>query len=250
MWRGRKASTLAADLETRDFMWVVSALAQLFRIPLDAQMVAQAFPPPCDTLRLQAALADLGMQCALRHAEAQRLCKLPMPLVAFRREVSIQPGTPMSAGEGEATEASADAAPGLIPLLVLQADAERLLVISPGDKEPRTLTLAEFGANHVSEIMLVAKREADAAAEEGDDGSTPVAAHKFGFRWFIPHLLKHKQLWRDVIIGSVIIQLIALAMPLTTQVIIDKVVVHQTLNTLWVIAFALVVFLIFNALLT
>jgi subfamily B ATP-binding cassette protein HlyB/CyaB len=53
--------------------------------------------------------------------------------------------------------------------------------------------------------------------------------------------------WRDVLAASLFIQLIALAMPLGTQVVIDKVVVHQTTSTLVVIAAGLAMFLFFNA---
>ena len=63
----------------------------------------------------------------------------------------------------------------------------------------------------------------------------------------MPELLKHKVIWRDVLLASLFIQLMALATPLFTQVIIDKVVVHQTLSTLTVIGGALVIFMVFTA---
>ncbi|PYP50172.1 MAG: ABC transporter, partial [Gemmatimonadetes bacterium] len=68
-----------------------------------------------------------------------------------------------------------------------------------------------------------------------------------GFRWFWNELLRHKQIWRDVLLASLFIQLIALATPLFTQVIIDKVVVHQTSSTLVVVALGLAMFMLFNA---
>ena len=246
MWRRRKPPTLNATFDTREFVWAVSALAQLFRIPFDAPMLAQAFPPPCDLLKLQAALAGLGIQCGLRRAAARELHALPVPLLAFRRVVAAAAAVTDAPAAPQNTAPAA--MPSATPVLILQADAERLLVIAPGEAEPRTLALADFDARYLPEVLLAAKRESG-EAEDGDDGASPLTPAKFGFKWFIPHLLKHKALWRDVMIGSVFIQLIALAMPLTTQVIIDKVVVNQTLNTLWVIAFALVVFLLFNALL-
>ena len=73
---------------------------------------------------------------------------------------------------------------------------------------------------------------------------------RFGFRWFIPELLKHKTVWRDVLAASLVLQLVGLTTPLFTQVIIDKVVVHQTGSTLLAIAGGLAMFLIFNAFLT
>jgi len=70
---------------------------------------------------------------------------------------------------------------------------------------------------------------------------------RFGFRWFAQELLRHKRIWRDVLLASLFIQLIGLTTPLFTQVIIDKVVVHQTQSTLIVIAIALAMFMLFNA---
>src|SRR6185295_17773689 len=63
-------------------------------------------------------------------------------------------------------------------------------------------------------------------------------------------LLKHKAIWRDVLLASLAIQLMALATPVFTQIVIDKVIVHQTLSTLAVIGIALGVFIIFTAIMT
>ena len=233
----RATAPSVLSVERAHFFWAVGSLAQLFRIPFDAQLVAQAFPPPYDTLNLQTALRDLGISCGLREAAPAQLAGLPLPLLALRTP-------PPDAGAATAAHAMAHTA-----ALILAADAERILIIEPGGKEARPLSLDEFRSQFTRQVLLLAKPAAGAAGAE-DDPADALASAKFGFKWFVPHLLKHKTLWRDVIIGSVFIQLIALVMPLTTQVIIDKVVVNQTLNTLWVIAFALVVFLIFNALLT
>jgi subfamily B ATP-binding cassette protein HlyB/CyaB len=73
---------------------------------------------------------------------------------------------------------------------------------------------------------------------------------KFGLRWFVPELLKHKKIWRDVLLASLAIQLVGLVTPLFTQVIIDKVVVHQTRNTLLVLAVGLVMFMLFTSAMT
>ena len=73
---------------------------------------------------------------------------------------------------------------------------------------------------------------------------------EFGFNWFIPELLKHKRIWRDALIASLIIQLLGLVTPLFTQVIIEEVVVHRTQSTLIVIGIALAVFMVFFVLLS
>jgi subfamily B ATP-binding cassette protein HlyB/CyaB len=63
-------------------------------------------------------------------------------------------------------------------------------------------------------------------------------------------LLRHKRVWRDVLLASVSIQLVGLAAPLFTQVLIDKVIVHRTESTLVVVAVALGLFAVFTAAMT
>jgi ATP-binding cassette subfamily B protein len=55
---------------------------------------------------------------------------------------------------------------------------------------------------------------------------------KFGFKWFLPAIRKHKRVLIEVFIASFFIQLLGLANPLLTQVIIDKVLVQNSLDTL------------------
>jgi ATP-binding cassette, subfamily B, bacterial HlyB/CyaB len=82
------------------------------------------------------------------------------------------------------------------------------------------------------------------------DPDTASTTKQFGFRWFVPELLKHKPVWRDVLLASLALQLIALATPLFTQAIIDKVVVHRTQSTLITIGVAMMIFAVFTSLLT
>ena len=53
-----------------------------------------------------------------------------------------------------------------------------------------------------------------------------------------------------ILLASLSIQLVALATPLFTQVIIDKVVVHQTHSTLIVLGVALILFMVFTSVMT
>ena len=136
-----------------------------------------------------------------------------------------------------------DGEPAHALALVVEADDERIVMFEPSAASGAILTPAEFSLRYAGELILLTphtKPPADADA---------AASHKeaFGFAWFVPELLKHKKIWRDVLLASFAIQLIALATPLCTQIILDKVVTHQALNTLTVIGIALAVFLVFNA---
>ncbi len=72
----------------------------------------------------------------------------------------------------------------------------------------------------------------------------------FGFRWFFPELLRHRTLWIEVVGASLVLQLLALGLPLFTQTIIDKVIVHRTESTLIALSVGMAVFLVFTAILT
>lgn len=74
--------------------------------------------------------------------------------------------------------------------------------------------------------------------------------HKFDIRWFIPEFVRFRRLFSEILFFSFFIQLLALALPLFFQVVMDKVLVHQALSTLDVLIIALVVVGLFEVLLT
>ena len=51
---------------------------------------------------------------------------------------------------------------------------------------------------------------------------------RFGFSWFIPEILKQKAAFRDILIAAVAMQMLSLASPMFFQVVIDKVLTHQS----------------------
>ena len=69
---------------------------------------------------------------------------------------------------------------------------------------------------------------------------------KFDFSWFIPAIVRYRRELSQVLLMSLVIQLIALATPLFFQVITDKVLVHQATTTLNVIAIGLFITIIFD----
>ncbi len=72
----------------------------------------------------------------------------------------------------------------------------------------------------------------------------------FGLSWFLPSLVKYRQVLLEVFIASFFVQLFGLANPLMTQIIIDKVLIQNSPNTLQVLGFFLVVVALFEAVLT
>jgi ATP-binding cassette subfamily B protein len=73
---------------------------------------------------------------------------------------------------------------------------------------------------------------------------------KFGLKWFIPAIQKHRKVLIEVLIASFFVQLFTLSNPLITQVIIDKVIVQNGRETLNILGTLLIGLAMFEALLT
>ncbi|HZV66251.1 MAG TPA: peptidase domain-containing ABC transporter, partial [Telluria sp.] len=69
----------------------------------------------------------------------------------------------------------------------------------------------------------------------------------FGLRWFIPEILKQKAAFRDILVAAIAMHLLALTSPIFFQLVIDKVLTHQSVTTLWVLAIGIVLALGFDA---
>ncbi len=69
----------------------------------------------------------------------------------------------------------------------------------------------------------------------------------FGFRWFVPELIRQRGLFRDVAVAAFVLYGLGLATPIFFQLVIDKVLVHQSYATLAVLTIGITVALVFDA---
>ena len=60
-------------------------------------------------------------------------------------------------------------------------------------------------------------------------------ANRLDFSWFIPSLIRHRKLLAEVLGVSLLLQVLALAAPLLSQGVMDKVIAHHATDTLHVI---------------
>jgi ATP-binding cassette, subfamily B, bacterial len=72
---------------------------------------------------------------------------------------------------------------------------------------------------------------------------------KFNLSWFTPAVWKFRGLLAEVLLASFTLQLLGLTTPLITQVVIDKVMVQESLPTLDVMAIALLLVALFESIL-
>lgn len=230
----------------QDMLWLIGSLSRIFHIPFDPQLIRQQCPPPYSRIALLNTLQTLEFKVGERNLDAQNLATLeqiPYPAVAFLRQTGKPP--PSQADEQHAT--SEITGEHVCPALLLKAVKGQLLYFRAGSETSETIAINDFFKNFRTDILLVAR---SAAKDTADSLQEENKTKPFSFRWFLPELIKHKRIWRDVLITSLAIQIIGLVTPMFTQVIIDKVVVHQTQSTLVAITVGLVMFMFFSSVMT
>jgi subfamily B ATP-binding cassette protein HlyB/CyaB len=206
-------------IETADLAWAFASLCGMLRLPFEQRSFLQQFPPPATPETLPRAAAALGLKLERCEASLRALSQRNSPAIALRR-----------GGNG-----------ALRLAVVLCADS-RAALLAERDSAPRDVGQAELSASYDGQMLAVSVPER-LAEEATRDLATPM----FGLGWFVPELLRYRGVWRDVLLASLAMQLIALATPLCAQVVIDKVIVHQASSTLMVIVAALLIFLVFTA---
>jgi subfamily B ATP-binding cassette protein HlyB/CyaB len=233
-------------IETPAALWLLASLAGFYRQPFDAELVTKRFSPPFDLPTLIEALEALGLKAGLVAWPEADFASLPLPAVAFL-------ATPPPDDSGDAAAQLPDAPSpantptALTPALIVQHAEHTLAWVKPGQSAPQPLSLDAARAQCASLMLLVAEAEPP-LTESTSQAENPAEQKKpFGFSWFVPELLRHKPLWRDILLASLAIQLVGLATPLFTQVIIDKVIAHHSESTLIVLGVALVVFMLFTS---
>ncbi|NJO73943.1 MAG: type I secretion system permease/ATPase [Leptolyngbyaceae cyanobacterium RM1_406_9] len=109
----------------------------------------------------------------------------------------------------------------------------------------------------VPEVGIIRRKPSDFAETWGEQGqilllkpTKQTPQQRFSLKWFLPSLYKHRKVLLEVFIASFFVQLFALANPLMIQVIIDKVIVQNSVDTLQVLGVFLLVLAVFEAILT
>ena len=97
------------------------------------------------------------------------------------------------------------------------------------------ITREEFEEKFTGEAVLLKRRYSLTEEEQ-----------PFGLRWFIPEFYRQRTLLGQVAIAILAISLLGLVIPLFFQLVVDKVLVHESRNTLQVLGIAVLAMLVFN----
>jgi subfamily B ATP-binding cassette protein HlyB/CyaB len=242
LW-GEPELSITHALLLEDIVWTLGSVSGLHHRAFDAELLLRELPaPPLSTDSLITAARSLGFKVKRHATHRSEMASLTMPCVALVRDRSPASDALI---DGQSPDPGCEARIAR-PALIIKVTDSHVMLFRAGTNQGLSLTLEDFDAEFLGTIFQFAPLKSSAK----DPDSARQTRQAFGFHWFVPELLKHKRVWRDVLIASLFIQLLALGTPVFTQVIIDKVVVHRTQSTLAVIAIGMVIFALFSALLS
>jgi subfamily B ATP-binding cassette protein HlyB/CyaB len=194
----------------------LAMLARFHGVAADPDQLAHEFKEPgkpFGSAQILLAAKSLGLKAKVVRSDWIRLERTPLPALASGRDGRF--------------------------FILARIDGDQVLIQDPRIERPQVLGQADFVARWHGELILFASR-ASLAGELA----------RFDFTWFIPAVVKYRKLLGEVFLVSFVLQLFALVTPLFFQVVMDKVLVHRAFTTLDVIAFGLLVVIVFEVLLS
>lgn len=154
----------------------------------------------------------LGLKAKLTKTSLQRLKEINIPIIAKKKTGEF--------------------------FIIAKIEDKKVLVFSAEKGVPEAVSIEDLEQEWDGNAILITKKgilDKDAI---------------FSFKWFIPTILKFKKEFIEVLVATFTIQIISLLTPIMTQVVVDKVLVHRVLSTLYVLTIGLAVGYIFELILS
>jgi ATP-binding cassette subfamily B protein len=119
-----------------------------------------------------------------------------------------------------------------------RSDGIAVRILDPLSERPEALSVSEssFRRRWPGDVLLLKRGHSLA---EGDQ--------PFRMRWFVPELARQRRLFLDVTVAAIVLNLLGLTTPLFFQMVIDKVLAHESYRTLYVLGAGVVIALLFDA---
>lgn len=122
--------------------------------------------------------------------------------------------------------------------VLFRIQEKHVLLAAEGETAPVMLTREAFDEQYLGEAILATPRKL-ADREPA-----------FGLKWFLPVIMKYKRPLLEVLLAAFVTQLLGLFSPMITQSVIDKVLAHNSYNTLNVLAAGLIIITVFEGILS
>jgi ATP-binding cassette, subfamily B, bacterial HlyB/CyaB len=216
------------DIPSGEFFWVIESACQVLQKSYDLSLVKQQFAPPYSDSGLKNALLQLGINTTKSRLNASKLSAVSVPALVWLSD----------------TQSSNKAKPAI----VLGIAGTNAILLRPGFAKADNIPIVDLQKSVTGTVHRLTVKEAEDT--DPDAAIQNAQARAFGFGWFVIELGRYKRLWNEIFLASLVIQLLALAAPLFTQTIIDKVIVNRTQSTLFVVLVGMGIFMLFTAVLS
>ncbi len=193
----------------------LEVVGQLNKMAIDSKAIIKKFAlteEKIDEKTLLRIAKDEGFKAKFKKLTLNNLSKYPLPAIA-RLNDGIY-----------------------VTILKVDIEKEEVLLFDKKNKQPYTKSFSKFKQLSKDEVIILKHKIINDQI-------------KFGFIWFYNQIIKYKKIVGEILLASFVVQLFGLVTPIFTQIILDKVLVHQTISTLNVIAVAFVAVIIFELLL-
>jgi ATP-binding cassette, subfamily B, bacterial HlyB/CyaB len=191
-------------------------IAAYFRVPADPVFLARELAlgdKKADAQSVVRASQLLGLKARIiKNVDADRLEKIPIPAIAQRHDGSF-----------------------VVFGGLQQSGLYRL--VDPVTRQDTEKALVELYEEINLQFILIQRRL----------GGVGIDPKGFNLGWFLPSIWRYRIPLGHVLLASLIIQLFALVTPLFFQVVIDKVLVHRSASTLYILVGGLIVVSCFDA---
>jgi subfamily B ATP-binding cassette protein HlyB/CyaB len=192
----------------------LSVLLRLLGRPVDPEHLAHRFSlagRTVDAIGVTRAAQQLDLKVRLTSTSWDRLDRIALPAIAELRDGRF--------------------------VVLLKHEPDKVVVVDTEARDNRTLDRTTFEGVWTGRLIMATTRVKLASVVE----------RNFDLTWFIPAIIKYRRVFGEVLAGSFFLQVFALLSPLLVQAVIDKVIIHNSVSTLDVLAFGLVVIAGFEA---
>ncbi len=190
-------------------------LYNFYKIPIEAETLIHKYnleSKELNELSILKMSKDIGLKCKKIKNRKDKFDKLPLPCLAEGKD-----------GDW---------------FLIAKASDEKILLFNYKENENSTLTYDEFYEIYNNKLIIFKQQNKE------------LRDLKFNIKWFIPTIVKYKKQLVQILIAAFTIQLFGLVTPVIMQVIIDKVLVHNSMITLNTIMVILAIITLFELMMT
>lgn len=216
-------SVEAAHPAVRTALECLAKVARHHDINLPAERLRHAYAleaKPLSTDLLLRMARDAGLRAQTARLQWSALCRLNEAYPALARLSNDNWILVLGAERG---------ADGIETVTVFDPLADR-------KDEPLIIRHDSFCARWAGEVVLL-KRARPSSEKQ----------RSFGLRWFVPELLRQSRLFSHVAVAAILLYALGLVLPIFFQLIIDKVLVHESFTTLYVLTAGATAALVFDA---